>query len=497
MSTSDTATPESAAQQGKDSVAAHPSGPPWLAALVHKVPVGIVVIDDEGQIIWCNEELCVQFRSAARDLIGIPIERLLPERFRQNHVLFRKVYTGKPMARPMGTGRALHGLRADGTEFPVEIGLRPLDTSDGPRFVATVVDITARRNAEDTFQRVIEAAPCGMLVLDRQQTIQLVNEQLLATFGYAREELHGQLLETLIPMRHRGVHSGHVAKFARNPATRSMGPGRDLTGLHRNGSEFPVEIGLRPVLLHSGPCVLATVIDVTDRKRVEMHLRRANADLEEFAYAASHDLRTPLRGISDLTDWIAEGLGDQAGADVKNNLRRLKVRTQRMDSLITSMLEYARAGADRSEPEAVDVATWLQELREFASVPANATCRLETSVPTMIVQKTPLSAALRNLLCNALQHNDTPNPEVLLKVEPQGAYYQFDVIDNGPGVPPEAAERIFKLFQRLRRNDQGTGIGLALVKRVVETHGGSIHCMHRIDGGRGAQFRVMWPQSVR
>jgi PAS domain S-box-containing protein len=388
----ETTSTDHAVHQAQVTSAPRPLEPQWLAALVHKVPVGIVVIDDKGTIVWCNEELCVQFRCAARDLIGTAIERLLPERFRQNHVLYRKVYTGQPMARPMGTGRALHGLRSDGTEFPVEIGLRPLDTAEGPRFVATVVDITARRNAEDTFQRVIEAAPCGMLVLDREQYIQLVNEQLLATFGYTRQQLLGEPLEMLIPDRHHGAHRGHVAAFTRNPSTRSMGPGRDLTGKHSDGTEFPVEIGLRPVQLHSGPCVLATVIDVTDRKRVELHLRRANADLEEFAYAASHDLRTPLRGISDLSDWIAEDLDAGAGEQIHNNLKRLKVRSQRMDELIASMLEYARAGADRSEIENVKVEPWLREIRDMANPGPKARITVRSSVPQMSVQKTPLTS---------------------------------------------------------------------------------------------------------
>ena len=275
--------------------------PSWLATLARSVPVGIVVIDAAGKVVWCNDELLLQFHYSADEVLGHGIEQLLPAHFRDRHMLMRSQYISAPVARRMGTGRELYGLRANGTEFPIEIGLRPLETPNGQMYVGTVVDVSARRKAEASFHRVIEAAPCGMLVVNLQQHILLANEQLLETFGYGLSELIGRNLEVLIPTRHHGLHRKHVESFLANPATRAMGPGRELTGRHKSGTEFPVEIGLRPVELETGPCVLATVIDVTETKQVEQHLRRANADLEEFAYAASHDLRSPLRAISDLS----------------------------------------------------------------------------------------------------------------------------------------------------------------------------------------------------
>jgi PAS domain S-box-containing protein len=472
--------------------------PSWLAALAATVPVGIVVIDAAGTVVWCNDELLNQFHYTTAALLGSNIERLLPVHSRDRHVLLRSQYVSAPAARPMGTGRELHGVRSDGSEFPLEIGLRPLDTPAGQMYVATVVDVTGRRKAEASFHRVIEAAPCGMLVVNHQQKILLANEQLLKTFGYGLSELIGRNLELLIPYRHHIEHHRHVDAFTANPATRSMGPGRDLTGLHKDGTEFPVEIGLRPVELETGPCVLATVIDVTERKHVEQHLRRANADLEEFAYAASHDLRSPLRAISDLSNWIAEELGEGITEPVRNNLDRLKLRAQRMDVLVGNLLAYARAGSDASTPVTIDVDAWLGEQLEMQNVTAeNARVRIDTTVRRMLVHATPLGTVLRNLIANAIAHHDTGKLELLLSVRPRGAYYQFDVTDNGPGINPEHRERIFKLFQRLSRDTNGSGIGLALVKRIVESHGGMIFVTGRADGLRGAVFSVSWPQTIR
>ena len=472
--------------------------PMWLASLAKTVPVGIVVIDAAGTVVWCNDELQQQFNYRADELVGHGIEQLLPAHFRDRHLLLRSQYISAPAARRMGTGRELYGLRADGTEFPLEIGLRPLDTPGGQMYVATVVDVSARRKAEARFHRVIEAAPCGMLVVNHQQKILLANEQLLKTFGYALSEVIGRELEVLIPDRHRHEHRQHVDGFALSPATRAMGPGRDLTGLHKDGTEFPVEIGLRPVELETGPCVLATVIDVTERKQVEQHLRRANADLEEFAYAASHDLRSPLRAISDLTGWIAEELGDGAAPSIRKNLERLKLRAQRMDVLVSNLLEYARAGAEQTEQQTIEVEDWLREQIELQDLGARQIAfRVDSTVRRMQVNATPLSTVLRNLIANAIAHNDSERPEVTINVRPKGAYYQFDVTDNGPGVAPEFRERIFKLFQRLSRDKQGSGIGLAMVKRIVESHGGRIMVADRPDGNRGALFSVLWPQVTR
>jgi PAS domain S-box-containing protein len=469
----------------------------WQEALLRTVPVGIVVVDKRGLIVWCNEELLAQFQYVESVLVGMRVEDLLPPRYRDGHIGLRQDYASAPTARPMGTGRSLHGRRADGSEFPLEIGLRPLETERGRLIVATVVDITPRRDAEDTFQRVIEASPCGMLVVDDAQRVQLANEQLLTTFGYTRADLLGQRVETLIPERHRTVHGDHVAGFVRDPSARAMGPGRDLTGMHRDGTEFPVEIGLSPVRLGDRQCVLATVIDVTERKRSELHLRRANADLEEFAYAASHDLRSPLRGIGDLTDWITEELGPTIAPGVANNLGRLKTRVQRMDSLIGRMLEYARAGAERSPAESIRVEDWLREQFELGDPGGRAMYQIDSQIPRMAVQVIPLGTVLRNLISNGVQHNDAVQPVIRVAVQPRGAFYHFDVIDNGPGIPSESRDRVFKLFQRLTRQKGGTGIGLALVKRIVESHGGAIFLNDRVDGQRGAQFSVLWPQTTR
>jgi PAS domain S-box-containing protein len=467
--------------------------PDWLGELSQMVPVGIVVINTRGVITWVNNELQRQFGYQSSELIGRPVELLLPERFQTHHVDLRHGYASNPVARAMGSGRDLFGRRKDGSEMPVEIGLRKLDTRKGSMFVGTIVDMTARREAEHRFQRVIEAAPCGMLMVDQDQRIILVNGHLLQLFGYAREEILHQPLQQLLPARYRMHHGAHASQYYRNPTMRSMGPNLDLTALRKDGTEFSVEIGLSPVQMETGQCILATILDVTARKEAEQQLKRANADLEEFNYIAAHDLRSPLRGIGDLAHWIEEDLGDGVSPEIKLHVERMLARVGRMEVLIENLLEYARAGIKDNDFETVNVREWLAEERELLVVPQHICINIHSDLKHIRILKTPLSTVIRNLVSNAIKYNDKEKGLVEIEIRALDNYVGIMVRDNGPGIPVTSRERVFKLFQRLSSEKEGSGIGLSIVKRIVETHGGAISIVNRDDGKPGTEFLVKWP----
>src|SRR5438874_496773 len=185
---------------------------------------------------------------------------LVPERFRANHGSHRNGFFAAPAARAMGVGRDLFGLRRDGSEFPVEIGLNPIATADGQFVLASIIDITERKKMEERFQLVVEAAPNAMIMLGSDGLIALVNTQTEKLFGYKRDELLGRPMEMLVPERFRANHGSHRNGFFAAPAARAMGAGRDLFGLRRDGSEFPVEIGLNPIATSDVQFVLASII---------------------------------------------------------------------------------------------------------------------------------------------------------------------------------------------------------------------------------------------
>src|SRR5205823_11182484 len=170
---------------------------------------GMLMINRAGTITPVNHEIERLFGYAREELLGQPIERLVPERFRHRHPAFRADFFVSPQTRAMGAGRELYGLRKDGGEIPVEIGLNPIETDEGFFVLASVVDITARKRAEARFRAAVESAPSGMVMIDRGGKIWLVNSEVERLFGYSREELLGQAIELLVPQRLRRGHPGH------------------------------------------------------------------------------------------------------------------------------------------------------------------------------------------------------------------------------------------------------------------------------------------------
>lgn len=247
-------------------------------SMIEAAPSGIVVADGTGKIVFVNEQIERLFGYRRDELVGGPVEVLVPEPLRDGHVNERRGFVENPMSRPMGRGRDLHARRKDGSTFPAEIGLSTLAGEGGDLLVlASVVDISARKTSErriasqeERLRLVIESSPNGVLTVDAQGRIALVNAQVERLFGYTRAELIGQPVELLIPLRLRHGHAAYREAFARDPVTRPMGAGRELFGRRKDGIEFPIEVGLNalPATAH-GDTVLATIVDTTERVDAE------------------------------------------------------------------------------------------------------------------------------------------------------------------------------------------------------------------------------------
>jgi PAS domain S-box-containing protein len=241
--------------------------------IVESSPNAIVLVNKEGKIAYINSQTEKLFGYSRVELIGQLVEILLPARYSEKHPDFRNMFFTAPSVRSMGVGRELFALRKDKSEFPIEIGLNPIVTVDGTMVLASIIDITERKKAEERFRLVVESAPNAMVLVNHEGTITLVNQQTEILFGYERSELIGKKLEVLLPERFRTYHPGHRNSFFKTPQTRSMGIGRDLFARKKNGDEIQVEIGLNPIETAEGQLVLASIIDITDRKKAEERFR--------------------------------------------------------------------------------------------------------------------------------------------------------------------------------------------------------------------------------
>jgi len=249
--------------------------------IVEAAPSAIIAVDADGKINLINTRAQELFGYRQEELLERPVELLIPERFRNRHLRYRQNFLTQPTSRSMGAGRDLFCLHKDGHEVPVEIGLTPYETSEGPFTLALIVDITERKLAEERFQLAVESAPNAIILADQNGSILMVNSQTEKFFGYRRRELVGLNVDSLVPERLHSKHGGYRAGFIADPQVRSMGIGRDLRALRKDGSEFPVEIGLTPIETPDDLIVMATIVDITERKQAEAEIIKLNAELEQ------------------------------------------------------------------------------------------------------------------------------------------------------------------------------------------------------------------------
>jgi two-component system, LuxR family, sensor kinase FixL len=279
-------------------------------------PVGVLAICREGIIRFANPALCNIFGYIEAALIGLPVETLLPEAKRAGHRTHRDGFFVNPSARGMGEGQNLFGQHADGGRTAVEIGLGSIGQWEEALSVAFINDVSHKKLSEERSTTIVNALPAGLILTDPTGRILMTNPTLDEMFCYRSGELLMQQVERLLPPRIRSEHPALRAAYMRDPEKRNMGTGRDLLALHSSDREFPVEVALTPILVSEQRTTLAIVTDISVHKKLEQALVQANVNLEEFTYIASHDLRSPLRGIADLLEWIEEDLTPEAMSDV-------------------------------------------------------------------------------------------------------------------------------------------------------------------------------------
>jgi PAS domain S-box-containing protein len=356
--------------------------------------------------------------------------------------------------------------------------------------------------AEHRFALVVEASPTALVLAGPSGRIEMVNRQAERMFGYDRAELVSQPLEALMPARFRHGHVLLRHHFVADMSSRLMGEGRDLFGLRKDGSEFPLEIGLNPIDLEGETMVLAGIIDITARRRTEfekeqqrLELARSNADLEEFAYVASHDLKAPLRAISHLVEWISEDIEATASAETIDNLKLLRGRVVRLQSLLDGLLAYARIGKARVGYEQVDVSHVVRDVVAVLSPPPGFQVVCDGTLPLLRTHRTPILVVLQNLIANGIKHHDRDEGRITIAMKLLNGVAEFRVCDDGPGIEPRFHERIFVIFQTLSGRDdlESSGIGLAIVKKRVEAHGGRIW-VESAPPARGTTIIFTWKE---
>ncbi|WP_019876188.1 PAS domain S-box protein [Sporichthya polymorpha] len=481
--------------------------------LIEQLPDAVFVVDSSGKILFVNGQGETLFGWTREELIGRPIETLVPPTARAAHPMHRAQYFGAPQVRPMGAGLDLFGCRKDGSQFPAEISLSSIETEEGRLVTAVVRDATDRLKTQAKFSGLLEAAPDAMLGVDDSGLIQLVNTQAEVMFGWSRNELLGRPIETLVPDQARTAHRKHRTGYFAEPVVRSMGAGIDLSARRKDGSEFPVEISLSSIETEDGLLVTAAVRDVTERKAFEGVVARARDTAEraarsrqEFLANMSHEIRTPMNAIIGMTSLLLDTPMDRQQRDFVETMR---TSGEHLLTIINDILDYAKIDAGKLvlEEVAFEIRDWLGETVDLVTLQAHEkglelACDVAPEVPAIVIgDPARTRQVLVNLLANAVKFTHAGEVVVRVEVErvdhrPDGTpetWLRFEVADTGIGV---AADRIDSLFEPFTQGDStttriygGTGLGLAISRRLVESMGGVMEMTSSPGAGTTVTFR--------
>jgi PAS domain S-box-containing protein len=609
----------------------------WRAryrGLLEAAPDAMVVVNPSGEIVLANASAEKQFGFLRDELLGRKVKEIMPEGLAERLLADDTHTAAEAMAQQVGIGTELNARRKDGSEFPVEIMVSPLESTEGLLLVVAIRDIARRKTAEKhlaqmeaKYRGLLEAAPDAIVVENELGEIVLVNLQAEKQFGYRRDELLGQKVKTIIP---EGFAERLVADSTHSPADAlAQRIGTELNGRRKDGSEFPIEIMLSPLESTEGILVTAAIRDITGRKRVEdalrrseerfrlmaagvkdyanlmldpeglvvswnegaerikgyradevlgqpfslfypaeeirdgipafelaqaekngrfegegwrvrkdgsrflahgvitalrdgkgqlrgfgkitrditegrksaenlektmVELKRSNDELEQFAYVASHDLQEPLRMVASYTQLIAKRYRGRLDSDADEFIAYAVDGCNRMQGLIQDLLSYSRAGAN--------VGTLLETSCERAL--AKAVKNLQRTIedggaivthdvlPMILTDETQLVQVFQNLIGNAIKYRRVEPPNVHVAAALMGEEWIFSVHDNGMGIDAQYFDRIFVIFQRLhgQKEFEGTGIGLAMCKKIVDRLGGRIWVESQLTKGSTFYFSL-------
>jgi two-component system, LuxR family, sensor kinase FixL len=456
----------------------------------------VISIDEKGIILLCNPAAEQKFGYPAAEMVGQNVKMLMPSPYREEHDTYLANYMRTGKEQIIGMVRELEGERKDGSVFPMELSVSEVLDGEQRSFTGIVRDIIQLKQAQESvsksenkFRRILETAIDPVISIDEKGIILLCNPAAEQEFGYSAVEMVGKNIKMLMPSPYREEHDTYLANYMETGKAQIIGMIRELEGERKDGSVFPMELSVSEVLDGEQRSFTGVVRNITEHKEMI-------DELKQFAYVTSHDLKAPLRAISNLSQWIEEDLGDDLNEETAENLALLRSRVLRMENLIQGVLQYSRAGSGDPTIMFCKLKEVIDGIIDSIVVPEEFSIQIESDIIGIYADQTQVIQIFTNLLSNAIKHNDKPQGKVRItarECETNKAWIEILVADNGPGIPMQYREKVFQVFQTLQARDkaENTGVGLAIVKKIIEKRGGKIEILD-LDV-IGTTFKILWP----
>jgi PAS domain S-box-containing protein len=481
-------------------------------ALLEAAPDAMVVVDQRSQIVLVNVQSEKQFGYSRDELLGQEVKSIIPEGFAERLIADGTRTAAEALAQQIGTGIELTGRRKDGSNFPIEIMLSPLDSPEGILVTAAIRDITVRKDAEkhlaqmeSRYRGLLEAAPDGMVVVNEDGEIVLLNAHAEKQFGYRRDELLGHKVTDIIP---EGFAERLIADGTRTAAealAQQIGTGIELHGRRKDGTRFPIEIMLSPLESAEGVLVTAAIRDISERKQLarQLHQSQKMEAVGQLTGGIAHDFNNLLGIIIGNLDLLDRLVSDNPAA--MKRIQTAQKAATRGAEITRRLLVFSRN--EELKPSVIRMGDSIQNMIELAAGALGAEIRITTqvdaSMPPIFVDPAGLESALLNLVVNArdamprggsivvtshARYLIEGHPVVLAGDLQAGRYACVSVSDTGHGMSKETLERAFEPFFTTKPRNKGTGLGLAMVYGFVKQSGGTVRVYSEMGHGTTVSF---------
>jgi PAS domain S-box-containing protein len=468
-----------------------------LRGIVDTAVDGILTIDEAGTVEWVNPAALRIFGYTAEELIGRNVKMIMPEPYRSEHDRYLESYRRTGERKIIGHGREVMGLRKDSSTFPVDLAVSEVYLGDRRIFTGIVRDVTERKRAEEALRdsearikAIVDTAVDGIITIDEQGNIEWLNPAALRTFGYTGEELLGKNVKVLMPEPYHSQHDGYLDNYRRTGIKKIIGSGREVIGLRKDGSTFPMELAVSEVPLGNRRLFTGIVRNISERKEVEEDLRRAkeaaeaaNKAKDHFLAVVSHELRTPLNPILTTASFLETSR--EVPPELREHIVTIRRNVEQEARIVDDLLNLTRLQRNKIELhfEAIDAHgavrnALAQFQQEIDAKNIGVFIALRAKQHHVWADPGRIQQVLSNLLSNAVKFTPEGGQLTLRSSNTPDAKLRLEVSDAGIGIEADMLPRLFSPFEQGERTRSrkygGLGLGLVISKGIMDLHGGAL-----------------------